>query len=353
MTSESWVEFVHIKALILAGGSGTRFWPKSTQEKPKQFLKITSNELTMIQETFQRIQKLVPKENIFIVTNKNHSHHIFEQLSISKDNVIFEAMAKNTAAAIALGISKFKNDDLAIVLPSDHYIQDVDEYVKTLKVAADFALKNEAIVTLGIKPKSAETGYGYIEVKKNSLSKSDTPGVIRVKRFHEKPNLETAYSYVESGNFFWNSGMFIFKVSTMWNAFKKYMPDLYKAFEKLRKIHDLKDISNVYPSLDSISIDYGVMEKADNIFVIPSDFGWSDVGSWDAVFELSQKDENGNYSSSKKALFRDSKNCAVFADNKTVAIAHLDDIIVVVNDEKILVIKRGTTQDVKKISEEF
>ena len=329
-----------IKALILAGGSGTRFWPKSTKEKPKQFLKITSDK-TMIQETFDRISKLVKAENIFVVSNKNHSNHVHEQLNLPKENVILEPNAKNTAAAIALGILNMNDEDVVIALPSDHYIKDVDTYIKILKIAVDFSSKNDAIVTLGIKPNKPETGYGYIEVDKTNetviggltrnldshdvsstdadktvvendktvseVGESVIPNLIRnliplkVKRFHEKPNLETAYQYLESGNFFWNSGMFIFKVSTMWKAFKKHMPALYKAFKSVKTNEEM---ATIYSSLESISMDYGVMERADNIYVIPSDFGWSDVGSWDALYKLAKKDKNGNYAQGK-VIFRD------------------------------------------------
>ena len=344
---------MNVKALILAGGSGTRFWPKSTEEKPKQFLNITSDDKTMIQETFSRALKITSHENIYVVTNEKQAHHIFEQLDLTKSNVIMEPAAKNTAAAIALGILKMNEDDVVIVLPSDHYIKDVNKYVKILETAAEFANKNEAIVTLGIKPTRAETGYGYIEVNKDAiagltrnLDSFKKPIPLKVERFHEKPNLETAYSYVESGNFFWNSGMFIFKVSTMWKAFKKHMPTLHKA---LKNVKSREELEKAYSTLDSVSIDYGVMEKFENVFVIPGDFGWNDVGSWDAVYELVEKDENGNYSSSEKTIFRNAKNCAVFADGKEVAIAHVDDIIVVVHGNKVLVIKRGTTQDVKNL----
>ncbi len=343
---------VTIKALILAGGSGTRFWPKSTKEKPKQFLKITSDK-TMIQETFNRISKLVKTENIFVVSNKNHSNHIHKQLNLPKENVFLEPAAKNTAAAIALGILNTNDEDVVIALPSDHYIKDVETYIKTLRAAVDFSSKNDAIVTLGIKPNKAETGYGYIEVNKTVSKVDETviPGLTRnliplkVKRFHEKPNLETAYQYLESGNFFWNSGMFIFKVSTMWKAFKKHMPALYKAFKSIKAN---EEIPTIYSSLESISIDYGVMERADNIYVIPSDFGWSDVGSWDVLYELAKKDKNGNYAQGN-VIFRDSHNCGVFSNGIPVAISHLDDIIVVVDENGVLVTKRGTTQDVKRI----
>jgi len=326
------------KVLILAGGSGTRFWPKSTKENPKQFLKIISDK-TMIQETLQRIQSFVGIENVYVVSNENHSNHVLDQLGIQKDHLLLEPQGKNTAPAIALGISAMSPEDVVIVLPSDHYIRDEKVHLDILKDSVDFASNHNAIVTIGIKPDKPETGYGYIEV--DNLTKEK---IMPVKRFHEKPNLETAYLYLESGNFFWNSGMFVFKVSVMKDAFKEFLPEMYKLFFESK--HDLKKI---YEKVESISIDYGVMEKAKNIFMIPGDFGWSDVGSWDALYEIVEKDKDGNYSNAKQIVFRDAKNCGVFAEDKTVAITHLDDVIVIVSGDKILVTRRGTTQDVKNI----
>ncbi len=341
-----------VRALILAGGSGKRFWPRSTEEKPKQFLKITSDR-TMIQETFDRISKFVRKEDIFVISNENHSKHVSDQLNLPKGNILLEPVAKNTAPAIAWGISHFCENDVVVVLPSDHYIEDVDAYLDTLKKAVKFSLENDAILTLGIKPTKAETGYGYIEVEKSAIhnsSKDVIAGLTRslnlfykVKRFHEKPNLETAYSYVESGNFFWNSGMFIFKVSVMKKAFKKYLPNTYKAF-----FEEKKDVEKAYELADSISIDYGILEKAENIYVVISEFGWNDVGSWDALYEMGEKDENGNHAEGK-VVFRNAKNCGVFSNGMPVAVSHVDDIIVVVDENGVLVTRRGTTQDVKNL----
>ncbi len=331
------------KVLILAGGSGTRFWPRSTNEKPKQFLKITSDR-TMLQETFDRMNEFTSQENICVVTNKDHSNHVSEQLPIPEENVMIEPMARNTSAAVALGISFMDDEDVVVVLPSDHFIKDVKPFLETLHFAAKFADEKDGIVTLGIKPTKPETGYGYIEVDKKALE--ERIKICPVKRFHEKPNEETAYSYLEAGNFFWNSGMFIFKVSVMKKAFRKYLPGMYKVFFESEE----KDIDRMYESIESISIDYGIMEKADNIFTIPSEFGWSDVGSWDALYELFEKDKNGNYSETERTIFRNAKNCGVFTDDKKrVVVSHLDDVIVVVNGDDILITKRGTTQDVKNI----
>lgn len=310
----------------------------------------------MIQETFDRISALVSQTDIMVVTNENHSKYVSEQLDIPEGNVILEPLARNTAPAIALGIFGMDEEDVVIVLPSDHYIENTERYLETLNLATGFANGNDAIVTLGIRPDHPETGYGYIEIEKNILDSSErSPSVFPVKRFHEKPNTETAFSYMESGNFFWNSGMFIFKVSSMRNAFRKHMPKMYSAFEDLKKrIHSgrvkKEEIKRLYESLEAVSIDYGVMERADNVFVIPSDFGWNDVGSWDALYGLSEKDGNGNYSDAKTSLFRDSKNCAIFAEGKRIVISHLNDVIVVVDGDDVLVTKRGTTQDVKNIS---
>ncbi|MEM4065497.1 MAG: mannose-1-phosphate guanylyltransferase [Candidatus Micrarchaeaceae archaeon] len=329
------------KALILAGGSGTRFWPKSTKDKPKQFLKITSDK-TMIQETFERIHVLININDIYVVSNENHLNHVYDQLNIAKDHLLLEPEGKNTAPAIAFGISGMDPEDVVVVLPSDHYIHDEKSYLDVLKSGIDFASKHDAIITIGIRPNKPETGYGYMEVDKALLEKDK---IILVKRFHEKPNLETAYHYLESGNFFWNSGIFIFKVSVMKKAYKEFLPEIYERFFESKG----NDLKKIYKSVEPISIDYGIMEKARNIFMIPGDFGWSDVGSWDALYDLIEKDENGNYSDAKQVIFRDAKHCGVFAAGKTIAISHLEDIIVVVDGDKILVTRRGTTQDVKHI----
>ncbi|MDI3517632.1 MAG: mannose-phosphate guanylyltransferase [Thermotogota bacterium] len=336
-----------LNALILAGGVGKRFWPKSTSIKPKQFQKIIGNK-TMIQQTFERISRLVPEERIFVIVAKEHQTIVSEQLELSKSNILVEPKGRNTAAAIALGIRNLNSNDVAIALPSDHYIPDIDRFIFTLRTATSFAANKPVIVTLGIKPTRPETGYGYIEVDPEHLKTMGgtiASSPIPVKRFHEKPDLETAKSYLASGNFFWNSGIFIFifRVDTMWNAFEKYMPRLYELFKSSRTIEE------VYDLLEPVSIDYGVMEKAQNIYMIPANFTWSDVGSWDAVYELGQKDENGNHSQARVAIFKNSKNCAVFAEGKRVVVANLEDVIVVAENNDILVIRRGTTQDVKDI----
>ncbi|MGC9174200.1 mannose-1-phosphate guanylyltransferase [Athalassotoga sp.] len=330
------------KAIILAGGSGKRFWPRSTEEKPKQFLQLMSDK-SLIQETFYRARRLVTAPNVYVVANANHSKHIYDQLTkLPKENIIFEPAAKNTAAAIALGISKMNDDDVVIVMPSDHFIRDEKNLQPFIHLAFKSAAEKDVIVTLGIYPSKPETGYGYMEVDKELLETWNFP--FKVKRFHEKPNLETATFYVESGNFVWNSGIFFFKVSTMWNAFKKYMPDLYKAFKETDW-----DIKKIYNSLEPISIDYGVMEKADNVVVIPLNVEWNDVGSWDAVYDLMPKDKNGNFKESEDVIFRNAQNCAVFDKDHHVVVSHLEDVIVVIEGKNVLVTKRGTTQDVKNL----
>jgi len=334
-----------LNALILAGGVGSRLWPKSTLAKPKQFQKIIGDK-TMIQQTFERISQLVPRERVFVVVPKEYQALVLKQLELPKDNIFVEPKGRNTAAAVALGIRSFDENNVVIALPSDHYIPDVGKFVSVLQAAASFAAGKPAIVTLGIKPIRPETGYGYIEVEPELLKAIEASGTLSpvpVKRFHEKPDFESAKSYLASGNFFWNSGIFIFKVDTMWNAFKEHMPRLYELFKSFRTV------DKIYDFLEPISIDYGVMEKAKNIYVIPATFTWSDVGSWDAVYELGQKDENGNCSRASLAMFKDSENCAVFAEGKRVVIANLEDVVVVAENNDILVIRRGTTQDVRNI----
>ncbi len=341
-----------VKALIMAGGVGKRFWPKSTVDKPKQFLKITSDK-TMIQETFARINRLIPKENICVVTNRDHENHIFAQLDIPKKNVLLEPAMRNTAAAIGYGMVFFDTDDILIVLPSDHYIADIERFLGTLRVAIEFARNNDAIVTLGIKPTRPETGYGYIEIEDIS---PELMQVYPVKKFREKPNLETAYAYLETGRFFWNSGMFIFRIAVMEEAFEMYMPQLYRAIRSMRTSKGEENfyemVEEEYGKLESISIDYGVLERATNVYVIPSEFGWSDVGSWDALYELSMKDNNGNHIEAKESIVRDVNNCMILAEGKKIAIAHVEDLIVITEGDTILIMKRGTSQDVKMMAKE-
>lgn len=345
-------------AVIMAGGRGTRFWPRSREKKPKHLLDITSNK-TIIQETVDRIKPIINPDNILIVTGKKHARALIKQLpEIPLQNIIIEPEGRNTAACIglaALHIQKRTPDQVMVVLPSDHAIADSREFNAIIKASAKVAAQEEGLVTIGIKPLNANTGFGYIE-QTNLLRKIDGKEIYRVKSIHEKPNLHQAQAFIESGNFFWNSGMFIWKVSTILNEICRWLPDLYKGLMKisaaLGSADETKVVPRVYKTLKSISIDYGVMEKADNVFMLKGDFGWSDVGSWDALWEISLKDSKGNVvTGGGNVIFEDSEGSLVYSAQKLVTTIGVKDLIIVETKDSLLICKKGRSQDVKKIVE--
>lgn len=334
-------------ALIMAGGKGTRFWPLSTEEKPKQFLNLLGNE-TMLQMTYNRINKLVPKERIFISTGLKYKDLVFEQLKgISHENIIIEPESRNTSACICLSSlyikKKFDNCNV-IVLPSDHLIKNENEFIDTISYANQFLIENNTgIVTFGIKPNRPETGYGYINSKFNNLNK-----ISKVNSFVEKPDYSTALKYISDGNYYWNSGIFVWNVNVILNLIKKFLNNTY---EVLSPILDLSFdecenfINKNYGLTDDISIDYGVMEKYDNIFVIEGKFGWDDVGSWSSVDRYGEKDNNGNVLNSSGVLMKSSNN--IVLTKKKILLNNVDDLIVVETDDCILVSSKEHAQDIK------
>ena len=345
-------------AVIMAGGRGTRFWPRSRERKPKHLLDILS-EKTIIQQTVSRIQCLVPPENILIVTGRKHARDVIQQLpDIPAQNILIEPEGKNTAACIglaALHIQKRIPDDVMIVLPSDHAIADAQKYLTILKAAATAAARQNALITIGIKPTSIQTGFGYLE--------QDLPGrsiggekMFRVKSIREKPDYETAKRLVEQGTFFWNSGMFIWKTSVILHEIERWLPDLHKGLmdiqSSLGSPQEKKTVSRVYKSLSSVSIDYGVMEKATHVFMFTGDFGWNDVGSWDAVWDISDKDPHGNvHAGSSRVIFEDTRDSLVYSPHKLVATVGVKDLVIVETKDALLICQKGRSQDVKKIVE--
>lgn len=331
----------------MAGGKGTRFWPLSTEEKPKQFLNLLGNE-TMLQMTYNRINKLVPKERIFISTGLKYKDLVFEQLKgISHENIIIEPESRNTSACICLSSlyikKKFDNCNV-IVLPSDHLIKNENEFIDTISYANQFLIENNTgIVTFGIKPNRPETGYGYINSKFNNLNK-----ISKVNSFVEKPDYSTALKYISDGNYYWNSGIFVWNVNVILNLIKKFLNNTY---EVLSPILDLSFdecenfINKNYGLTDDISIDYGVMEKYDNIFVIEGKFGWDDVGSWSSVDRYGEKDNNGNVLNSSGVLMKSSNN--IVLTKKKILLNNVDDLIVVETDDCILVSSKEHAQDIK------
>ncbi len=338
-------------AIIMAGGVGSRFWPRSREKMPKQLLRIFG-ENTMIQDTVHRINKIVPVEKTFIVTNRNQKDEIKKQLpQLPAENIIVEPFGRNTAACIGLAsiiINNFNSDAVTVVLPADHIIRDVDAFIDIMKSAIQFAYESKGLITIGIQPTRPETGYGYIQREEKEIEKN----IFKVKTFAEKPNYQTAEKFLESGDFLWNSGMFIWRVDVILEEIKKHMPDLYEGLEKLQK-HLMKDdfqrqLELVYGMLRSISIDYGVMEKSDRVYVMRSTFGWSDVGSWEEVYQLSHKDDNGNCIKGN-CFIDDVKNSYIFSEDKFTAVLGLENIIIINSDDALLVASRTHSQDVRKV----
>jgi mannose-1-phosphate guanylyltransferase len=338
-------------AIIMAGGIGARFWPRSKKKSPKQLLKIIG-ENTMIQETFRRLNELVSKENILIVSNESQRPGIVEQLpEIPSENIIVEPFGRNTAACIGLAsviIKQRSPDAVTFVMPADHIIKDSESFINTLKIAAQYSYQNQALVTIGIQPTKPETGYGYIQIDEDSGKNN----VFKVLTFAEKPNYDTAVNFIKSGDFLWNSGMFIWKIDTILNEIKRFMPDLYEGLNQIEdRINDPdfpNILSNIYGQLRSISIDYGIMEKSDNVFLVKGQFSWSDVGSWEAVYELSDKDQDGNVKVG--TVYTDmAMDSYIYSPDKFTAVIGLDNVIVINSNNALLICKRDKAQDVKNI----
>jgi len=342
---------MNLYAVIMAGGIGARFWPRSKKKSPKQLLKIIG-ERTMIQETFARINGLVPKENILIVTNESQKPGIIEQLpEIPSENIIVEPFGRNTAACIGLAsviIQQRSPDAVTFVMPADHIITDRESFIITLKTAANFSYENQALVTIGIQPTKPETGYGYIQIDEES----GKDNIFKVLTFAEKPNYATALNFIKSGDFFWNSGMFIWKIDTILNEINRFMPDLYEGLIQIKDQINNPDfhniLLNIYGQLRSISIDYGIMEKSDRVFLVKGQFNWSDVGSWEAVYELSEKDQDGNVKVG--TVYTDmALDSYIYSPDKFTAVIGLDNVIVINCNDALLICKRDKAQDVKNI----
>lgn len=348
-----------IVAVIMAGGKGERFWPRSRRKMPKQFLCLTADGKTMIQHTVDRIKPLVDIADVFIVTNVEYESLVEEQLpDLPKENIIFEPMAKNTAPCIGLAAAYISRryegqDTVMMVLPSDHLIRYNEIYIDTLKCAINIAKEEDNMVTIGITPSYPETGYGYINFG-NNIEDKEYQGAYKVKRFVEKPNLEKAKEYLSSGKFLWNSGMFVWKTSTIFNNFEKYIPKMYEGLKKIESAIGTKEEESVlreeFTYFKADSIDYGIMEKASSIYTVPGNFGWDDVGSWIALERTHKTNENGNVVEGN-VITIDVKNSIIQGREKLIATVGLEDIVIVDTDDAILVCNKNQVQDVKKIIE--
>ncbi|MDI6734654.1 MAG: mannose-1-phosphate guanylyltransferase [bacterium] len=339
--------------VILAGGFGDRFWPKSQPDTPKQLLSITGKK-TLLEETLDRIAPLIPKERILIVTNKNIGDKILSMVNIlNKDNILVEPGRKNTAPAIALAalyLRKKDKDASFVVLPADHFIPDKEEFLKVLSLAYELAQEKENLITFGIKPTRPETGYGYIETNQKVATKDGIP-VYEVRSFKEKPSLDTAREFIARGGYFWNSGIFIWHVQAILDAFSKFMPQLYSGLMKIQDYQDA-ELEEFYQKVENISIDFGVMEKAKNILMLEGDFTWDDVGSWKALERIYPKDENNNVVLGEH-IGIDTQNCIVRGDKKLIATLGISDLIIVDSDEAILICARERAEEVKRIVEKL
>lgn len=341
-------------ALIMAGGKGERFWPKSRKHLPKQFLSLTSDGKTMIQLTVDRILPLVHIEDIYIVTNKDYKNLVLEQLpTLPPENILCEPVGRNTAPCVGLGaihIAHKYEDALMMVLPSDHLIKYNSMFVNTLKDACDIAKTNSNLVTIGITPDYPETGYGYIKFNPTICEGR----AYVVDRFVEKPSLEVAKEYLETEEYLWNSGMFVWKVSSILNAIKSYMHEMYEGLIRIQNSLDTEEypsiLSKEFTAFSSESIDYGIMEKAKHIYTLPGTFGWDDVGSWLAVERIKKSNEYGNVVSGN-IITIGTKNCIIEGSKKLIATVGLQDLIIVDTPDATLICEKDSAGDIKKVLE--
>ncbi len=346
-----------VYTVIMAGGVGSRFWPRSREKNPKQLLEIVGDS-TMIQNTVRRLSGFVEEKNIFVVTNKLQRNAIAKQLpNIPGENIIVEPMGRNTAPCIglaALFIERLDPGGIMVVLPADHIIGNVEEFLRVLKVSSEVAQATSGLVTIGIHPTHPETGYGYIQVK--DKTEESTPvnrdGVFEVKTFAEKPNYATALKFLESGDFYWNSGMFIWRTDVILGEIQRSLPELYTQLRNLQPSIGTSmfdhNLETMYGLIRGISIDYGVMEKARKVYAVKGDFGWNDLGSWDEVARISPKDEQGNFAFGK-VISVNSRNTYIHTSDKLVAAVGVDDLIIINTPDAILVCRKGESQNVKEV----
>jgi mannose-1-phosphate guanylyltransferase len=342
----------------MAGGAGVRFWPLSRDKRPKQFLDILGVGKTFIQQTFERFEKIIPKENILVVIGESHVNLVKEQLpDIIDENILVEPVRRNTAPCIAYATYKLltKNPDATVVVsPSDHLILDETTFINTIQKCLTIAEQKKTMVTIGVKPTRPETGYGYIQVNRKE---SDKSGAFKVKTFTEKPNIEMAKVFIESGEFFWNSGIFIWSLDTIKNSFNKYLPDIAELLSAGADVYYTskeKDfITKAYSECRAISIDFGIMEKADNVDVVCADFGWSDLGTWASLFLHKAKDESKNVIDAKNIFIENVKKSLIKVNsNKLVVVKDIDNYLIVDTDDVLLICPKTNDNDIKKLVDE-
>ncbi len=341
---------------IMAGGGGTRFWPMSQDKKPKQFLDVLDTGQTLLQQTYQRFNQFLPKENILIVTNERYRSLTKEQLpEINDQQILGEPVRKNTAPCIAYTAHKIADaepDANMIVAPSDHLITNESAFKEVMQQGLNIADQKQALLTLGIRPTRPDTGYGYIQYVESDKEKEKS--AYKVKTFTEKPTKEIARKFIKSGDFLWNSGIFIWNVQTILNSFKSHLPDIYDVFQEGKEAYNTPEektfIDEAYTLCTNISIDYGIMEKADNVYVIPANFGWSDLGTWSSLYENLGKDYLGNAVIGKNVMVYDTSDCMVnVPEEKLVILKGLKDFIVVEANDILLIAPKSEGQNIKQI----
>lgn len=342
----------------MAGGVGSRFWPMSTTEKPKQFIDVLGVGRSLLQLTFDRFKGICSPENVWVVTNRNYKDLVLEQLpEIPVTNILCEPCRRNTAPCIAYVSWRIKSKDRnanIVVTPSDHIVTNCEEFKRVISQCLKFTSETDAIITLGMKPTRPETGYGYIQADLSSCSPRNKE-IFRVDSFREKPDLETAKKYIQNKSYFWNAGIFIWSVNTIVNAFRIYQPAISKIFESLQPVYgtpkEQEEIDLRFPECENISVDYAIMEKAEEIFVCPADFGWSDLGTWGSLLVQTKKDLYGNGVIGENVSLFDTHNCIVHTlDKKKVVIQGLDGYIVADDGNKLLICKLSEEQRIKQFS---
>jgi mannose-1-phosphate guanylyltransferase len=343
----------HHYVAIMAGGIGSRFWPMSRTAYPKQFLDVLNTGKTLIQWTYERYTQFIPAENIYIVTSEEYVSIVEKQLpNLPKENILAEPSKKNTAPCIAYISFKLAQKDpqaTFVVAPSDHLILEQENFQKIVEQSLDFVSNIKALATLGIKPTNPNTGYGYIQYEGLEVSK----GVYKVKTFTEKPTVEIAESFIASGDFLWNAGIFAWKASTIIAAFEKYQPEMFELFDgekaNFNTTAEKQSIQKIYPQCVNISIDIAIMEKADNVYVIPASFGWSDLGTWNSAYDAMEKDYFANAVASDNVIVIDATKCMINAPkDKLVVVQGLDDFIVVDTKDVLLICSKEKEQSIKE-----
>jgi len=340
----------------MAGGIGSRFWPLSTADRPKQFIDILGIGKTLLQLTFERFNRIIPAENVYVVTSEKYKDLVMEQLpQLSESQILLEPLRRNTAPCIAYATYKILSacpTAKIVVSPSDHLILKEDLFLNEIEKGLQFAGENEVLVTLGIQPSRPETGYGYIQVnEKMEFNLFDN--LFKVKTFTEKPDRVMAQVFLDTGEFYWNSGIFVWSATAIQKAFEKYLPDINSIFENGKKLINTSDerffINKTYSECPNISIDYGVMEKADNVYVLTADFGWSDLGTWGSLYENHQLDKNGNAVSGNRIFLYDTEGCIVnLPEEKVAVIQGLKDHIVVESRKILLICRKDDEQQIRQ-----